>query len=187
MSSFKRFLLLGSIGVFVLTGLMFTSNTKVSTAHANGCNTVAEGYNTKFSNSWPAWSNNCTVSQGNISNFVYAIQLVINESGTVDPQTGHVCNTSTPDGNFGQNTFYAVECFQRAYRGIGVEGIVGSQTWGALSNYVNGTVNSSGWNYFHGLETINTYDYRMWGQFPYKWYVNTGGCWRQITVNSSSC
>jgi hypothetical protein len=182
----KRFLL-GSIGVSLLACLLFTTHTTVpSIAHANGCNTVAEGYHTKFSNSWPDWSNNCTVSEGNISNFVYAIQLVLNESGTNDPQTGNTCNAGTPDGNFGQNTYNAVVCFQKAMS-LSPDGIVGPQTWNALSNDVNGPVNSSEWNYFHGMVDSNTKNYRMWGQSPFKWYVNAGGCWRQITVNSSSC
>src|SRR5260370_29235820 len=111
MSYFKRFLLLGSIGVVLLAGLIFTSNTKVSTAHANGCNTVAEDYYFGGTYYQPYWYNTCTVSQGAISNAVYAIQLTINGSHLKDPHTGKYCNTNGVDGIFGQNTFNAVECF----------------------------------------------------------------------------
>jgi hypothetical protein len=82
MSNWKRFLLLGSIGVFLLAGLMFTSHTRVSsTAFANGCHTVATGRGGPPLYT-PTWSNNCTVSQGNISNFVTAIQTAMNDVGT---------------------------------------------------------------------------------------------------------
>lgn len=96
MSYFKRFLLLGSLGLALLAGLLFTSATSGShAALASGCNSTAAG----------AWSNNCQTSQGNLSLFTVAIQTVVNFSGTG-------CSTGTIDGNFGQNTVNGVKCFQ---------------------------------------------------------------------------
>src|SRR5260370_6473421 len=60
MPSFKRVLLFFSIGMFLFAGLLFTSSTSVaSPAFANGCNSVAKG----------SWSNNCQISEGNMSFF----------------------------------------------------------------------------------------------------------------------
>jgi hypothetical protein len=196
-SSFKRVLLLFRIGVVLLAGLIFTSNTKVSTAHANGCNTVAEGYGGSSTGLYfiAKWANTCTVQKGDTSNAVYAIQLTINESGYSDPQTGKPCTVGNVDGVFGQNTFNGVECFQRAYNAlclpicsIGVDGIVGHDTWNVLGFVVTSVSSTltTGWNYFYAGNP-NIDDYRMWGQSPYKWYVDAGGCWRQIDVNSDSC
>jgi hypothetical protein len=122
MSKWKCFLLLGSLSLTLLAGLLFTSSTSGSrTAFASGCNSTATG----------SWSNNCTVSQGNISNFVVAIQLVATDSG---------CTTHGIDGDFGHNTFLGVECFQRKEH-IGVDGIVGPQTWGKMESILRCTGN----------------------------------------------
>jgi len=124
MSKWKRFLLLGSLGLTLLAGLLFTSATSgFRPAFANGCNSTATG----------SWSNNCQTSEGNISLFTVAIQTVINYSGTRDSSTGNFCTTGTIDGNFGPNTFNGVECFQDAKR-IGDDGIVGPITWGKLES-----------------------------------------------------
>ena len=193
MSNFKRVLLLLSIGVVLLAGLIFTANTKVSTAHANGCNTVAEGYGVYGSYVFPNWGNTCTVSetQNSDSNAVYAIQLVLNESAVANPSTGKNCTVGNVDGAFGPNTFNGVECFQRGYNAfygthISVDGIVGTQTWGALANTVQPNLGlNTGWNYFQ--DAYGNLVLRMWNQSPYKWYVDAGGCWRQIDVGLDSC
>jgi hypothetical protein len=113
MSTWKRFLLLGSLSLTLLAGLIFTSTTSgFHPAFANGCNSTTTG----------SWSNNCQTSEGNISLFTVAIQTVINYSGTKDPATGQFCTTGTIDGHFGTNTFNGVECFQDAKR-IGDDGI----------------------------------------------------------------
>ena len=117
MFTWKRFLLLGSLSLTLLTGLLFTASTSGSHAvFASGCNSVAKG----------SWSNNCQTSEGNISTFVVAIQTVITYSGTG-------CTTNGIDGSFGSNTLAGVECFQHA-KGISVDGIVGPITWGKLQN-----------------------------------------------------
>jgi peptidoglycan hydrolase-like protein with peptidoglycan-binding domain len=168
MSKFKRFLLLGSLGVVLLAGLVWTSNIQgFSTAHASGCNSVAT-YN---------WSNNCTVSKGNSSNFVYAIQQSINVSTTP-------CGAST-DGIFGPQTFATVECFQQHTTGLSVDGIVGPQTWGALYNTLRKGYSSGGWNYYHGNGN-STDDFKQWASSGV-WYVyvyNPTGRWCQINLSS---
>ncbi|HEY7414313.1 MAG TPA: peptidoglycan-binding domain-containing protein [Ktedonobacteraceae bacterium] len=117
MAYFKRFLLLGSLSLTLLAGLMFTTSTWGShSAFAAGCNATATG----------SWSNNCQTSEGNISLFTVAIQYVVTYSGTG-------CTTHGIDGDFGPNTFAGVECFQRA-KHIGIDGIVGPQTWGTMEN-----------------------------------------------------
>lgn len=191
MFNLKRFLLLGSIGVSLLAGLMFTTHTTVSsTAFANGCSTVAEDYIAFVNTDQPAWGNapTCTVSdtENSNSNAVYGIQLLINDYGPNDPQTGNHCTVGRVDGSFGQNTFDGVECLQRGYNSfhspqISVDGVVGPQTWAALSTFLDGGFISSGWMNF------GSNNFRMWDQSSYKWYVNAGGCWRQMDVNSSAC
>lgn len=170
MSNRKRFLLLGSIGVFLLAGLMLTSYTREpSTAFANGCNTVATGN----------WSNNCTVSQGNISNFVYAIQEDINGYIT---GTGLCGPTLTVDGNFGTKTESAVKCFQ--YQAVlKQDGIVGPQTWQDLQAYLWFLGSSAGWdNYTAYVGHGNKIDFRKW-QSSGIWYVYVGH-WCQINLSS---
>jgi hypothetical protein len=117
MFALKRFLLLGSLGLTLLVGLMFTSATSgFHIASAAGCNTTTKG----------SWSNNCltddTVNKD--TNFVIAIQTVVNHSG-------HGCSAGTIDGDFGQNTFDGVMCFQRNH-GLSADGQVGPNTWGKL-------------------------------------------------------
>lgn len=117
MFTWKRFLLLGSLSLALFAGLLFTASTLEShPALASGCNATATGL----------WSNNCQTSEGNISLFTAAIQYVVTYSGTG-------CTTHGIDGDFGPNTFAGVECFQRAKR-IGIDGIVGPQTWGTMEN-----------------------------------------------------
>lgn len=153
----KRFLLLGSIGVFLLAGLMLTFNTRVSsTAFASGCNTVATG----------SWSNNCTISEGNISNMVYTIQQLIDE-------TGH-CVPITVDGDFGPNTFNAVKCFQ-AFKNLAPDGIVGPLTWGALRGLLTHETSSGGWDNWSGDGGLS-HEYRM---------LATSGVW-QVEVASNT-
>lgn len=116
-TTWKRFLLLGSLSLILLTGLMFTPSTQGSrTAFAAGCNSTATGL----------WSNNCQTSEGNISLFTVAIQYVVSYSNLG-------CTTHGIDGDFGANTKAGVECFQTK-KHLGVDGIVGPQTWGAMEN-----------------------------------------------------
>ena len=127
MSAFKRFLLLGSLAVVLLAGLMFTSHTQLSrTAFASSCNSVTTYY----------WNNNCTVSEGNISNDVSAIQLAIDDTG--------LCPSIVQDGDFGPNTEAAVKCFQKA-KGLSQDGIVGPNTWGALRDTLWLSGEGNGW------------------------------------------
>jgi hypothetical protein len=192
----KRVLYLGSISILLLAGLLFVAHTQLTpTAHANGCNTVAESYLANGAFWQPNWKNTCTVSEtaNSDSNAVYGIQLDVNDSGLNDPQTGNHCTVGMVDGEFGGNTKTGVECFQKAWNAvhgfnITVDGIVGPQTWIALSYYVqnfSGVTSGPVWNYF--FAGTDGQDFRMWGQAPNKWYVNAGGCWRQMDVNADSC
>lgn len=139
MSYCKRFLLRGSISAVLLAGLLsiFALGGASSTAFArpNACNTTATG----------SWSNNCTTYETNISNFVVAIQTAVNESGTTF--NGHTCSTGGIDGDFGPNTFNGVKCFQGAEK-IGIDGIVGPQTWGNLYGQLKYDQTISGFNYY---------------------------------------
>lgn len=163
MSYFKRFLLLGSLGVVLLAGLMVTSNTKgSSTAHASGCNNPAVG-SSGSPNYYPTWSNNCQISEGNISDYVYAFQTILNDDS-------YLCGSLTVDGDFGPNTFNAIKCLQKHF-GLTQDGIVGPQTWGVLSQALGfvGPANQNGWDYFivkTGLE-----DFRM-SVSTQEWYVH---------------
>jgi hypothetical protein len=116
MSKWKHSLLLGSLSLTLLGGLVFASTSGALPAFAAGCNSTATG----------SWSNNCQTSEGNISNFVVAIQLVVTYSGVG-------CTTKGIDGDFGNNTYLGVRCFQSAEK-IGVDGIVGPQTWGKMES-----------------------------------------------------
>ena len=165
---FKRFLLLGSVGMVLLAGLLLTSSLKVSnTAFASGCNTVATG----------SWSNNCTVSEGNISNFVSAIQNTIYET--------HTCGTPAVDGDFGPATLSAIKCFQGKH-GLSQDGIVGPQTWGALYKTLRSANSSGGWDYYYVDSGIGN-DYRksvssgVWDLFEF-----THGTYKWCQINSSS-
>jgi len=165
----KRILYLGSITLLLLSGLMFVANTKlVPTAHAASCNSVATG----------SWSNNCTVSEGNISNFVYAIQLTIDESKTP-------CGANT-DGNFGPQTFTAVKCFQKAegFPPDEQDGIVGPMTWGALFGTLTHDHDAGGWDYYHG-QIYTTVDFRKFASSGI-WYVHviSPSHWCQMNLNS---
>lgn len=171
MSYFKRFLLLGSIGVVLLAGLVWTSNTQgSSTAHASGCNTVATG----------SWSNNCTVSEGNISNFVYAIQVMIDDINN--------CGNLNADGNFGSLTFAAVECYQKSAN-LSVDGIVGPQTWGSLYSRLKLDYSSGGWDYYHVWTNGGSYFRKLhtsgvWYVQPGWWNNSNNFNWCQVNLSS---
>ncbi|BCL78999.1 peptidoglycan-binding protein [Ktedonobacteria bacterium brp13] len=145
MFKFKRFLLLGNLAVVLLACLVFTFTIGAPStvfASAQSCNSVATG----------SWSYNCTVSQGNISNFAVAIQQSVNKSST--SYNGHTCSTGTLDGNFGTNTYNGVVCFQHA-KSISADGIVGPQTWGAMYNMLQYNGTAYGWAYYHMLSSSN--------------------------------
>jgi hypothetical protein len=169
MSYFKRILLHGSIGAVLLTGLMLTVTIGASStafARADACNSTAIG----------TWSNNCQTSEGNISNFVYAIQETIDESRTP-------CGANI-DGDFGPQTFTAVECFQSHTPGLSVDGIVGPQTWGALQNTLTFDHTAGGWFYYHG-QIFSTVDYRQSSaNGGWQMFVVPRARWCTINLNS---
>ncbi len=161
MSSCKRFLLLGSLGVLLLASLLLTTHS--GAAFAAGCNTVATG----------SWSNNCQTSEGNISNFVYAIQEAINTSSAG-------CSTGV-DGNFGPGTLAVVKCFQSS-RGLTNDGIVGPNTWGALQGVLRSSSTSGGWHYY--TEQASSTKLFRESTSNSVWNVLVGSTWCEMTSNS---
>lgn len=171
MSTLKRFLLLGSIGVFLLAGLMVTAYPTMSgAAIASGCNSV-----TTYS-----WSNNCTVSQGNYSNDVYAIQLTLSIYAAPMKSPCHSYDLISLDGDFGTQTFNAVECFQ-SNNSLSVDGIVGPQTWGALRStlFANPGNPKNGWDYY------DNGNFRMWDSSGV-WYYENATTFNYCQMNLSS-
>ena len=145
-------------------------------AQARACNTVAQGpYGT-------GWDNNCIVGQGDSSNMVEAVQTILQDYSA---STGFsACYPGTIDGDFGTNTFDAVECFQR-HNSLHVDGVVGMNTWHALMSYLGADPNNcnrSGWCNFNYAGFFD--QFRMWVPTTI-WYVvglsgkfvqmNTGG------------
>jgi putative peptidoglycan binding protein len=131
--------------------------TAPGTASARSCNTTAT-YN---------WSNNCTVSEGNASNMVEAIQRVVSLYGIAHSYPA--CDPGTIDGIFGTNTFNAVECFQR-HTGLSVDGIVGPNTWGKLQSQLAKVQCDGDWCYYDDPNVIPSSYFRQWAPSGV-WYV----------------
>jgi len=160
MSKWKRFLLLGSLGLTLLAGLMFTFTTSgVRTAFANSCSPATGN-----------WSNNCQISEGNISDYVYAIQQSINDS--------HLCAQIAEDGDFGTNTFNAVECFEDAKQ-IRDDGIVGTQTWETLHSTLVFVKDDGTFSYYKGSNSTLNFDFAKGD--------STGVWWVWVTSDSEWC
>jgi len=156
MSYFKRFLLHGSISIILLAGLLSIfalGASGTAFARPDACNSTAIG----------TWSNNCQTSEGNISNFVYAIQETIDESRTP-------CGANI-DGDFGPQTLTAVKCFQ-SHSGLSADGIVGPLTWGKLQGTLTFDHAAGGWFYWHG-QIFSTVDYRQ---------SSSNGAWQIFVV-----
>lgn len=177
MFKFKRILLLGSLGVVLLAGLMVTSNIQGSlTAHASGCNDPAKGSSGSPSY-YPSWGNNCQISEGNISDYVYAFQTILNDDS-------YLCGSLTVDGDFGPNTLAAVKCLQSTF-GLSVDGIVGPNTWNVLSQALGfvAPANQGGWDYF--IVKAGLKDFRM-SVSTQEWYVHIASDneWCPMDLNS---
>lgn len=115
--------------VLTVAAVLVAPGTALAVSPA-ACNTTATS----------SWTNNCTVSPGNISNMVVAIQYVV--SGA--------CGGSglTIDGDFGASTEHAVMCFQNQH-GLTPDGIVGPNTWGKLQNQLTPASVMGNWAYFN--------------------------------------
>ena len=164
--------LLGATSVAAASGVHASSHAQV--ARAASCNTTATG----------SWSNNCTIYEGNISNFVYAIQETILESNAP-------CNPGNADGDFGPQTLAAVKCFQK-WSGFPLnqqDGIVGPQTWGALQHTLTNVGSYMGWTYwvtqFNGQIFRESDADREWQVFVYGPPVNPKNVW--CTINFNHC
>jgi peptidoglycan hydrolase-like protein with peptidoglycan-binding domain len=123
MSNRKRFLLLLSIGVLVLTGLTFTFNSKIPAAYA-------------FTQQCPP-----AQSQGgsNTTEWVMAIQARLNSLwfNEVDANPPNWWPAGVPelaiDGSFGPDTKAVVHNYQLDVMGVTNGGdVVGDRTWGSL-------------------------------------------------------
>lgn len=126
-------------------------------ASAAGCNTAATY----------SWTNNCTVSEGAISHYVVAIQMI------VDSQ--EICASLNIDGDFGPATLNGVKCFQREYN-ITADGIVGPQTWTTMRNSLYFYNTAGGWNYYYS-NGVGLVDFRR---------NNTNGDWYYGGPNATS-
>ena len=123
--------------------------TNSGTASAVTCDPVVQGDD---------WSNTCPVQEGADSNAVVAIQV----AATLESP---VCNTNI-DGDFGPSTLAEVECFQRA---MGIQpnnGIVDSETWGAMHNRLTfeGRSSDGNWSYWSttGCGSTACANFRKW-------------------------
>jgi peptidoglycan hydrolase-like protein with peptidoglycan-binding domain len=144
--------------------------TPTSPASARTCNTTATN----------GWSNNCTVSEGNASNMVEAIQTVVKIYGAFHGYSA--CNPGTIDGIFGTNTFNAVECFQR-HTGLSVDGIVGPNTWRTLQGQLVPTTVDGNWYYNAVLSTSTPYQFRVWGPSGVWYVLGLNGTYVQMNLS----
>lgn len=166
MSKWKRFLLLGSLAMVLLTGLMFTSHTLVPrTSFANSCSPATGN-----------WSGNCQISEGNISDYVYAIQESINDT--------HLCAQIAEDGDFGSATFAAVECYQTA-KHLGIDGIVGMQTWTSLHSTLVFVSNDGTFSFYRGSHSNLNFDFAKGDSTGVWWvWVRSDSEWCTMDLNS---
>lgn len=175
MFSRKRILYLGSISILLLSGLMFVAHAKLTpTAHAASCTTIANGYY-GFSGGTPSWGSNCDVSetQNADTNFVSAIQVIVNGSGDLDGQNGCPDQLLAVDGDFGQLTLAAVECLQTVERQSYTGGTVGMITWNNLADELCYQSTNGDWINYSTCATSSYVDFRVYNNSSQYWYVNT--------------
>lgn len=143
---------------------------------ADSCNTVATGP------SPTGWENNCVVGQGDSSNMVEAVQTILQDYSATWGYSA--CYPGSIDGDFGTNTFTAVECFQR-HNSLHVDGVVGMNTWHVLMEQIGADPNNCDLKGWCNFNFSGFYDqFRMWVPTEI-WYVvglsgkfvqmNTGG------------
>jgi peptidoglycan hydrolase-like protein with peptidoglycan-binding domain len=113
------------------------------TASAAGCNTVAAG----------SWANNCTVSEGSVSNLVLGVQQVIDGWGS--------CGEIALDGDFGSMTQAAVMCWQSAH-GVANDGIVGPITWHAMQASLRKGPADGQWQYYSSYSNPAVNNFLQW-------------------------
>lgn len=130
----KRFLLLGSLGILLCAGLVFTFSPKAPSAHAacsQGCanNPCPPGLSENDSSNNTSW--------------VEVLQFALNSK---ENSTSHGFSFSTfplsIDGNFGSMTETGVVAFQNWANISGGGGAVGDRTWAALG-FCNGTIHQT--------------------------------------------
>lgn len=107
---------------------------------------------------WRTWD---TISQGSSGGFVGAAQINLHSSG-IQSATGPI------DGIFGAGTNSGVRIYQDA-EGLGVDGIVGPNTWGHMEAYASSGINNR--VYDHPGSAIYTGYYSIYGGGDRREYV----------------
>jgi peptidoglycan hydrolase-like protein with peptidoglycan-binding domain len=120
-------------------------------------------------NSWATgdWRGNCEVKQGDQSNMVLAVQILVD----------HACggNGLDLDGDFGGATYHAVTCFQSQHN-LANDGEVGPKTWAALQGTIAQLPGSDpDWAYY-GIAGVPLPGVKWFRKFvsSHRWYVANG-------------
>lgn len=152
----KRLITLTLVPLFLLTSIVVTVATS-GTAEAASCNITATY----------SWANNCEVSEGSVNHMVEVVQMIVAGQEVCNPLVG------TVDGDFGPKTTAGVECYQRLF-GLGINGVVGPQTWTSLQSELFKCSEIGGFQYYSPIfpcpgTSVHT--------DPIREYLSTGIWW----------
>ena len=131
-----------------------------ATAQAATCN----------SNAYGSWADNCTVLSGSEGGLVIGVQQITNNWGS--------CGSIAVDGDFGQQTYTAVKCYQEDHF-LSVDGEVGPQTWTAMYDSLD-FITQGSWKYYGLPATPSVQSFRelvSTGEWETR---NSAGAWVQM-------